>query len=58
LKPSKATAETMNDDEAVQSENPDGDPEFISGEEDYMDSDFEGREGYRKGSSYCQSPML
>ena len=35
--------------EPAQNENPECDPEFISGEEDYMDSDFEGREGYRKG---------
>jgi hypothetical protein len=36
-------------DEPAQTENADCEQEFISGEEDYMDSDFEGREGYRKG---------
>lgn len=37
------------EDEPAANENHECEPEFISGEEDYMDSDFEGREGYRKG---------
>ena len=28
----------------------DEDPEYLSGEEDYADSDFEGRDGYRRGA--------
>jgi hypothetical protein len=24
-------------------------PEYLSGEEDYVDSDFEGKDGYRRG---------
>ena len=37
------------EDEPAVTENHECEPDFNSGEEDYMDSDFEGREGYRKG---------
>lgn len=57
LKNSKQTLEEQ-DDEPTQNENPDCEPEFISGEEDYMDSDFEGREGYRKGMSNAQELLV
>ena len=31
---------------------PAADEEYLTGDEDYVESDFEGREGYRKGMSH------
>lgn len=56
LKNMKQDQDGSTDREDEPAQNPDCDPEFVSGEEDYMDSDFEGREGYRKG--VCLPSML
>ena len=55
LKQTQDGSTTEHDDEPAATENHECEPEFISGEEDYMDSDFEGREGYRKGVCLCCS---
>ena len=48
--PSKAQADDGADAAPSSAEQVE-EPEYLSGEEDYIDSDSEGRDGYRRGES-------